>query len=288
MYKYSNKLLILIVLSLGLIADRHSPLSAAVTDAPFPNEGIVNKITEDHDSFYDPTINYAYFAGRISDRDVQGNIYKIQSENNNIKYFRAGDGLELKERLRPKDLPCRAYVQGVEEFYLVVHIPNMEVCRGNKGAFRIGSQLDGTSDVLKERILYASQFRLILLRQKKDLLKQFSGVNEFLWTFKEEEIKVAAFYDKKILVIQEQKKKGLDDLLSKRKEYINLQKELASRMHFLDESLHFYRIERQEFFYDRWHLDHDLGLPMYSHPPKDSSKVLSRTEKEKHRWYQGE
>jgi hypothetical protein len=34
----------------------------------------------------------------------------------------------------------------------------------------------------------------------------------------------------------------------------------------LDESLKFYRIERQELMSDRWNMDHDAGLPFDQRP----------------------
>jgi hypothetical protein len=45
-----------------------------------------------------------------------------------------------------------------------------------------------------------------------------------------------------------------------------LQNELMKKLNELDESLHFYRVERQELMTDRWQLDHDQGLPMGQRP----------------------
>ena len=256
----------------------NSPLQSAVTDPAFHKDGIIKQA---QDSFYDPSVDYSLFVGRITDRDITNKIYKIKSENNNIKFFRAADALFFKENER-QEFDCQAFVQGVEDFYIVVHIPHLEYCREDEGAFRIGTQVLGVSKILKERILYASQYRLILLKRKEDLIKQMTVTNEFLWTFKEEEIKLASFYDKKILLLEEQKKQALLDLQDKRSESIKLQKALADRLSFLDENLQFYRISGEEYFHDRWHLDHDLGPSMETKPPL--AREVSKKELETHRW----
>ena len=47
---------------------------------------------------------------------------------------------------------------------------------------------------------------------------------------------------------------------------MRLQRELAYRLDNIDKELSFYRIEKVEPLFDRWHLDHDLGYPVYERP----------------------
>jgi hypothetical protein len=44
------------------------------------------------------------------------------------------------------------------------------------------------------------------------------------------------------------------------------------KLNELDESLLFYRVERQELMTDRWNMDHDSGLP-FGQRPQDMKKT---------------
>jgi hypothetical protein len=66
--------------------------------------------------------------------------------------------------------------------------------------------------------------------------------------------------------MERQKTKALDQLLSEKNDHIRLQRELAYRLDNIDKELKFYRVEKEELLFDRWHLDHDVGLPVYEKP----------------------
>ncbi|MBF0206738.1 MAG: hypothetical protein HQK53_07590, partial [Oligoflexia bacterium] len=91
-------LLMLLLMVETLFADVFTP--------PLPQQGVV---TPDMDSFFDPNIDYTRFYGRISDRDTKGKIIKIRIENNNIKFFRAGDLVEFARASIPNSF-CKGYV----------------------------------------------------------------------------------------------------------------------------------------------------------------------------------
>ena len=40
----------------------------------------------------------------------------------------------------------------------------------------------------------------------------------------------------------------------------------AASLDNIDKELNFYRLEKDELLFDRWHLDHDLGYPVYEKP----------------------
>ncbi len=79
-------------------------------------------------------------------------------------------------------------------------------------------------------------------------------------------MKTAANYDEEINRLQREKRKALDDMISLKQERLNLQNELMGKLNELDESLKYYRVERQELMTDRWNLDHDQGLPFGQRP----------------------
>ncbi|MBF0314899.1 MAG: hypothetical protein HQK50_11765 [Oligoflexia bacterium] len=243
-------------------------LWADVVSPVLPESGVASR---DMDSFLDYKIDYEKFYGRVSDRDRSGNVVKIKVENNNTKFFRVGDKINLATPNDPDDI-CEAFIRDVEDYYIAAYIRDLEDCKGKNEVFRIGSTLNMSSEVLKERVLYASQYRYILLKQHKDLLSQLSSVNNDIAFYQQNRVQLVAEYDKRMAELQRQKSEALDRLLWQKGENVKLQHALMRRLDMLDENIKFYRIEREEYITDRWHLDHDTGLPMGKRP-QDEVKV---------------
>jgi len=218
------------------------------------------------DSFYDPKTDYSKFEGRVSDRDPSSQILKVFTEYRNIKFFRAGDKVRFQVgNLKDMDF-CDAHVRSVEKRYFVVYVKDLNSCWGRDSYFRRGTQLFLKSDDLARRIKESSLYRVVLIKRKKDFFNQLNKINHFIWSFDQQRIKVVAEYDKQIIEIQKKKRAALDLLLSRKKDKVNLQKELVYRLDVLDRDLDFYRIERDEKIIDRWSMDHDLGLPIKRSP----------------------
>ena len=119
---------------------------------------------------------------------------------------------------------------------------------------------------LKERVGDASQYRVLLLKRKQDFFKQLNSVNHFLWSFDQQRVLTAVDYDKKIILLKKAKENALELLIHKKRDKIRLQKELVFRLDSVEKDLLFYRIDNNELLVDRWHLDHDLGLPVGRRP----------------------
>ncbi len=217
------------------------------------------------DSFYDPKMDYSNFSGRITDKDDTGQMLKISSENKNIKFFRAGDLVNFSIANSNRN-PCAANVRSVEPGYFVIYVKNFEVCGENAEFFRRGSALVFKSDILQERIKTMSDYRVTILRRKDDFLQQLNGINNFLWTYDQKKVLLAADFDKKIAELDNEKSKAIDFLQDEREDKIKIRKELIKRIDNLNRDLEYYRISKDELFEDRWHLDLNLGLPVNSRP----------------------
>lgn len=256
------------------------PAWPVAQDGDFPLEGVVSK---DVDSFYDVNIDYARFPGRVTDKDTTGNILKIKTENNNVKFFRSGDEVSFVVGTRETD-PCQAYVRDVENFRFVIFVKNFATCFPKDEYFRRGNQLTFYSAILAKRVMQASRYRQTLLTQKDDFLKQLNKINHFLWAFDQEKVKLATEYDKRIIEIQKEKERAQTELLSLRKDSMILQKELMGKLSKIDVDLGEYRIERQELFTDRWNLDHDAGVPVGKRP-QDIRQVEDQGIFKDNRWH---
>lgn len=236
----------------------------AVTIVPnLPNEGVLGP---DNRSQIDPNVDYERFSGRVSDKDDSARIFKIHVENNNTKFFRAGDLVQFKLNMKDKTDYCKAFVRSVEDFHFTIFVESLNTCHTSEEYFRRGTILNFYSKQLALRVLEASKYRDQLIVRKDDFLKQLNDINHFIWTFDQQKVKTAAEYDQQINQLQREKRKALDDLITLKQERLVLQNELMGKLNELDESLLFYRVERQELMTDRWNLDHDSALPFGQRP----------------------
>jgi len=237
---------------------------ALLAEPSLPKPGVVSP---DVNHAMDPAIDYGQFTGRVSDKDDRGRVFKVRTENNNSKFFRAGDVVYFRVQGREDHDQCKGFVRSVEDYYFSMHVEDLNPCWEEKaGYFRRGMVLVFNSDVLRARVFEASKYRDVLLLKKEDFLRQLSGINNFLWTFDQQKVKVAADYDAQILELQRARQRAIDDMILQKQEKLTLQSELMKKLTEMDASLRFYQVERQELLTDRWNLDHDQGLPVGQRP----------------------
>lgn len=241
-------------------------LKINVSDSQMKNTIPKENLILDTDSFYDPKFDYTNFSGRVTDRDATGTIVKVTSENKNIKFFRASDPVDFKVQNGPKGEFCEGHVRSIEENYFVMYVKDLHVCFPNDDYFRRGTALILRSEKLGMRVKEASVYRGSLIKKKKDYMSQLNNINQSVFSFEERKVQVASEFDRKIAEIEAQKIKELDKLLTERNDEVRLQRELAYRLDSIDKELNFYRLEKQELLIDRWHLDQDLGYPVYKRP----------------------
>ena len=253
--------------SLALIVICSTLFSVQLVNAANPTQKITKEtLVIDTDSFYDKTFDYSKFSGRVTDRDATASIVKVSSETKNVRFFRAGDLIEFKVQSNKKGDFCQGYVRSIEDNYFVMFVKDLFPCFPKEDFIRRGTALVMQSEKLAMRVREASVYRASLLTKKKDFMTQLNGINNDVWNFEEKKIEVAAEYDQKIAEIEKQKTKALDQVLSQRNDHLKLQRELAYRLDSIDKELDFYRLEKQDLLFDRWHLDHDQGVPVYDKP----------------------
>lgn len=255
---HSPKLLFFVILSVFSLN-----LCAVIITPQFPNNGVAEP---DNNNAIVPTHDYERFTGRVSDKDDTSRVFKIQVENNNTKFFRAGDLALFKVNMQENKKYCRAFVRSVEDFHFTVYVESLSPCFESGQYFRRGTVLNFYSKALGLRVFEATKYREQLIVRKDDFLKQLNDINHFLWTYDQQKVKTAAKYDEEINHLQREKRKALDDMIALKQERLTLQNELMSKLNELDGSLLFYRVERQELLTDRWQLDHDAGLPFGQRP----------------------
>ena len=238
-----------------------------------PDEGIINSET---DSFYDPNFDYSRFPGRATDKNKNNTLFKILSENDNVRFFKPGDKVTFQIHPPPFKNGCEGFIRGVEKNYFILFVQNIKTCLGSDYYFRRGTQMNFHSKTLAQRILEASRFRLTLIARKEDFLGQLNHVNNFLWSFDQIRLKSASKYDLEMLELQKEKEEEQDLLISKKQDQMRLQKELTAQLKKLDRDLDYYRVSRPELLGDRWNEDHDLALPVGPRPPHPKKRTSSQ------------
>lgn len=260
--------ILLCLLSLNVYSQQRESAQTIEQLKSLREEQFQKQVDEGLDAFYDGNQDYSRFSGRVSDRDASGSILKIASENRNIRFFRAGDQISFRlesTNFRVK-APCDGTVRGVEEGHFVIFVKDLTPCFGNDQYFRRGSVLIIDSDTLASRVAEASKYRVVLLKRRRDFFEQLNRLNQFVWSYDQQRVLVAAEYDKEILALQKAKEDALTMLVSKKQNQVHLQSELSQKLDELDRDLDFYRIRKDEMLVDRWHTDHDLGLPVGKRP----------------------
>lgn len=220
---------------------------------------------EKFDPFFDFGVDYSKFSGRITDRDKTSSIFKIHANTQNIKFFKVGDPINFTVFNVSRGGICSGNVRDVESGYFVIYVKNLSSCWKSSSYLRRGTILNFHSEVLARRIEDASLYRMGILKRREDYYKQMNEINHFIWSYDQQKVLVASEFDKKILELQRQKQKAIDELLNKKQYNIHLQKELSSRLDVLDADLDFYRIApiKEE---DRWQMDHHLGKSVGTTP----------------------
>lgn len=225
-----------------------------------------------NNNFIDPRVDYSKFVGRVTDKDDTGRILKINVQNNNSKFLKAGDIVYFKVNNHEHKSSCKASVRSVEDFYFSVYVQDFEGCWGAEKYFPRGTQLNFKSELLSTRVLEGSEYRKLLILRKEGFLDQLNQINNFLWTFDQQKLKTAIEYDQRINALLREKQLAMDNLIGKKQESLRLQTELVSKLDTIDESLDHYKVERQEYLIDRWNMDHDQGLPLGRRPQRIKSK----------------
>ena len=61
--------------------------------------------------------------------------------------------------------------------------------------------------ILEERVNDAGLYIIILLRKKYEYWDQLRKMNQFIWNYDQKKIKVSSYYDKRIVALENKKRK---------------------------------------------------------------------------------
>ena len=123
-----------------------------------------------------------------------------------------------------------------------------------------------TSAVLAKRVRDAAALRVRLLGRREDFYNQLNGINHFLWSYDQQKILAGAAYERQIVDLQRRRNRAVNSLISKKNDYIRLQREMAKRLDAMDRELAFYALDGPPQRKEAWEYDHESELPVLKGP----------------------
>ncbi len=219
-------------------------------------------------TFLHENTNYSLMQGRVSDRDQRARTLKIQMPNHNTKFLKSGDPVRFKLNRKSQEVVCQGRVLTAEKQFFSLEVLNSKECDLDRPYLRRGAKLSLSLPSMRRRLGGAKRLQEDLIQKRRSYLNQLANLNQFIWSFREEQNEVSAEYDKKIVALQRAKLRALEGLTQKQREGLKRQQELRQGLVKLDKEIDFARIERQELDLNRPAADHDLGLPVERRPEK--------------------
>lgn len=220
---------------------------------------------------YEPQQDYSRFMGRVTDKNREENILKVETEAGNARLLKTGDMVEFRPQYLgiPGGL-CRGFVRDTEEKHIVFSVEALSLC-SKKEYFRRGTLLSFFSPVLPRRVRDAVTLRARLLERREDFYNQLNDINHFIWSYDQQKVLARTGYERQIADLRRRMARSLNALISKKNDYIRLRGELARRLDAMDKDLAFYALNAPSRQKEFWEYDHESNLPVLKGPPAEDS-----------------
>jgi hypothetical protein len=200
--------------------------------------------------------NTSVFSGRISRLNRVAKMARIKINFENAKYLRKKDRVEFWNETYPGKR-CIAYLEGRTNEYLLLKIPNYELCV-TKVHVTVGTYLHMYSPDLENALKIGQDLVGILLKKKMALEARLTHYKKEVDGHVEKMDAVNKRYEilRQKLEIEWQKElSALEE--DKTTQYMNY-KQTQSRLNELEHKLQQYRVHDQNLTEDRWALDPNL------------------------------
>jgi len=196
------------------------------------------------------------FSGRISRINNLAKLIRIKVSFENSKFLRKKDRIEFWNETYPEK-KCMAYLEGRTSEYVLVRVPQYELCITKVHA-TVGSYLHLYSPDLEKALLTATDLVGILKKKQLALKARLSRFEKAVDGYVEKMDAVNKRYEvlRQKLEIEWQKElSSLED--DKTQSYMSY-KHTQSRLNELEHKLQQYRVHDQNMTEDRWSLDPKL------------------------------
>jgi hypothetical protein len=205
---------------------------------------------------YNKSEDTVIFSGRISRINNIAKLIRLKITFENSKFLRKKDRVEFWNETYP-DKRCMAYVEGKTSEYILLRVPQYELCINSVFA-SVGSYLHLYSPDLENGLEVAKDLVSILKKKHLALTARMSRFEKEVSGFVEKMDAVNKRYEVLRQKLELEWQKELSNLEEdKTKSYMRY-KHTQSRMNELEHKLQQYRVHDQNLTEDRWSLDPKL------------------------------
>jgi hypothetical protein len=202
--------------------------------------------------------NGNHFTGRISRLNGPARLARIRTDFENIKFLNRTDRIEFWNETYP-DQRCSAIVEGRTNDYLLLRIPQYDMCV-RRLHFTTGSYLHFVSPDLMQTVKMVRELVQILQKKRmamqakkdrhhKELTGHVEKVDAVNKRFEILRQKLEIEWQKELSALEEDKARSFTGF-----------KNAEARLNEIDTKLEAYRVEDHNLKLDRWSLDPALYL----------------------------
>ena len=193
------------------------------------------------------------FAGRVSKINREAALVRVRVDFINFKFINKKDKVSFWPQ-NQKTQRCIAYVIGKSQQYMLLRVPNFEVCV-NRVGFTVGSYINFQSDDLKTNLEVASELLKILLRKRMALMARLQRNRKEIDTHIEKVDSVNKRYEVLRSKLELEWEDELQALQEDRFEAVKSFELTQSQLDALDIKIEKYRVNDTNLKIDRWAID---------------------------------
>lgn len=198
------------------------------------------------------------FSGRISTLNQNAGLVRLKIDFKNMKFLNKRDRVEFWSESNPTNR-CNSFVMGKSTEYLLLKVPNFDLCVG-KVYLTTGAYLLIESPDLAKNLKIARELVDILIKKQVALDAKLKHNKRDLDTYVEKVEAVNQRYHVLRQKLEMEWQKELQHLEEDKNDTFKIFKQTEARLDDVHHKLEQYRVYDQNLEVDRWSLDKNLYI----------------------------
>lgn len=198
------------------------------------------------------------FSGRISMLNQNAGLVRLKIDFKNMKFLNKRDRVEFWSESNPTNR-CNSFVMGKSTEYLLLKVPNFDLCVG-KVYLTTGAYLLIESPDLAKNLKIARELVDILIKKQVALDAKLKHNKRDLDTYVEKVEAVNQRYHVLRQKLEMEWQKELQHLEEDKNDTFKIFKQTEARLDDVHHKLEQYRVYDQNLEVDRWSLDKNLYI----------------------------
>lgn len=198
------------------------------------------------------------FSGRISTLNQNAGLVRLKIDFKNMKFLNKRDRVEFWSETNPTNR-CSSFVMGKSTDYLLLKVPNFDLCVG-RVYLTTGSYLLIESPDLAKNLKIARELVDILVKKQVALDAKLKHNKRDLDTYVEKVEAVNQRYSVLRQKLELEWQKELQHIEEDKNDTFKVYKQTEARLDDVHHKLEQYRVYDQNLEVDRWSLDKNLYI----------------------------